>query len=198
MHLSQNQHDALAHLSALNVNISELLLSLLGLRQEDHTILTLSVINDLALNYYTVLEAFRTHASFANRTTRWAHHYVIADVSEELNKLTEKKTGWHAYAKRAQVEQFEAIHTGTMATTAKHIAPRLWSLFEHLLVNSEDSHIDDGVVDDMISDAETLDGIQNDSVHMKKTERTLKLRELVCTCITYLKYISKINLHKSQ
>lgn len=182
MHLSPKQYTALEQLATSNINLSDLILSILGLHQDEFTALSSNVIRDLVTNLYTILDAFKMHSMFAAWTRQWIHDCATNDILEEVQMLTRRSTGWHGYATRAQVNQIESISARGMAGTAKAIAPRLWSLFDRILMDNRGSHAEDPPLNDMRTDGAPLDFDEDDPSHPTHTdtmERKIALRELV-------------------
>lgn len=101
--------NALRYLESLEINLSDLILSILSLQQGQHTHLSINALNDLASNYYTILDAFRMHTLFAEGTSQWIHSSSIKDLIEESTSLSSKKTGWHGYAKSAKMSNLRPL-----------------------------------------------------------------------------------------
>lgn len=184
MHLSPKQYTALEQLAASNINLSDIILSILGLHQDEFTALSSNVISDLITNLYTILDAFKMHTMFATWTRQWIHDCATNDILDEVQMLTKRSTGWHGYATRARVDQIESISARGMASTAKAIAPRLWSLFDKILMDNRGSNTEDPPLNEIHMDGSPLEFDEDDPSHPTHTdtmERKTALRELVCS-----------------
>lgn len=179
MFLTRQHSEALQYLESSGTKISDLILSILTVQQGQHTHLSVNALNDLATNLHTILDAFKLHMSFAEGINQWIHALCAEDLSEELRLLSGKKTGWHAYAKSAKIQQFESFDASQMAITAKTIAPRIWCLLDCLMTSKGGSEVEEDVVDDLAMEEEPEDSDRHNRSHTDKIERANKLRELV-------------------
>ena len=173
---------ALGQLAALNIRITDLLLFLLLMDQEQFDFTATSAVNDLSDNYLTILDLFKTHPVFANGINLWIHRCAAADFKDEVKKLAKKSTGWHGYARSSTVEQFDTLDTMGLALTAKQIAPTLWNVLDQLFgLAGHSDHGDDSMVhvdgdNDALLDYTEVE--TSSSVHLNPV---VKLRELVRT-----------------
>lgn len=180
MHLSSKILRALEGLRSLDVTISEILLSLLLSQPEELDRLALNSVNDLISNHFTILDAFRAHSTFARGTQDWIHYQASEDMIVEVNRLTHISTGWHGNAHKARIEQFETLNAGSIASTAKNVAPRIWTFFDRLLNKRDISEVEG----DQIIDEDVSEGREADSRLGIVKDRAAKLRELVCIVVS--------------
>lgn len=174
MHISRRHYDALTHLAASNIKVSDILLSLLWVNKGEHTPLTLQAVNDFSSNIRPILDAFESHAVLGPETNQWMHTCVYEDLSDEVQELSTKKTGWHGYARSAGMNDFQSIDASAMASTAKNVAPHLWSLFEHLMLGNAGSDSEEEDNSNLAME------IQGNQVHgTLREDRACRLRDLV-------------------
>ena len=182
---------ALGQLAALNIRITDLLLFLLLMDQEQFDFTATSAVNDLSDNYLTILDLFKTHPVFANGINLWIHRCAAADFKDEVKKLAKKSTGWHGYARSSTVEQFDTLDTMGLALTAKQIAPTLWNVLDQLFgLAGHSDHGDDSADDDINGDEDNmmdLDEPDTPGPSNELIDSEYKIRELVCPLMTLLK-----------
>ena len=170
---------ALASLSAQNIKVSEVLLFLL-LNPEEINAVFNNAVNDLLIYHEEILNAFRSHPTFANNTQKWIHGCVTEDLSAEIKDLTNASTGWHGYARSSTVQQYESISAPQLIGTARRVAPKLWALFNHLYtINRHSDHGDDSIRHINESSVDAMDLDIDDHPQMSAPDHTMNINELV-------------------
>lgn len=192
MRLPRNVLSAFEGLSRLNVTLSDILLSLLLSKPEELDRLALDAIDNLVSNQFAILDAFRTHSTFARGTQNWIHHYASEDIIAEVKRLTHISTGWHGNARNSRIEDFETLNAESIASTAKNVAPMTWAFFDRILIKSDASEAED---DRMINEDQMIDEDAcgtGESDLSTGIDQVAKLRELVRIII--FQYASISNL----
>lgn len=196
MPLPKHIISALKQLAELDVSISDIILAVLlqDPSAPNPETLHLNAINDLTTNYYSILNAFRTHLTFASGTLQWIFYQASMVLVREIEGLTDIKTGWHGCAHNAEIAQFESIDASAIAITAKSVAPCLWALSTNILAGNARGNPVESVeeTDDESQNDGTNNGHGDLLLRTWTNDSAFRLRDLVSSSDFYISMLLEL------
>lgn len=129
----------------LNLSISEFLIALITYDQEFIADPYEGLVRELFDNAGSILLAFSQHPRSAKPSADWAAALSREVYKRDVQRLTEKASGFHFSASNARADQIRSFDMGNVISGMSMRAPHLWALMRILLAS-------DGVIMDEGSD----------------------------------------------